>query len=271
MTDGGSRPYVIDDADEPQRLERQAQLADLSQHFQHFTLAADARVLEAGCGSGAMARLLAQRAPAGHVTGVDTNPRYLAIAAQQAAAQGIGNISFQEGDIFHLPFADHSFDLVWCRYVLQWLEQPDQAVAELCRVTRPGGQVVCCHFDGFGVVHDPVDPALQADAEAFFPTVIDPFVGHKQYGMLHRAGLRDIAVHVEADRLFAVYGAIDQERRENWRAQLSAAFPAIVRCLGSAERARGFVERFLSYQDREDTASYCTLYLVSGVVPHTGT
>jgi ubiquinone/menaquinone biosynthesis C-methylase UbiE len=267
MTQGASKPYVIDDDDEPQRLERQAQLADLPSHLARFPLAPDARVLDAGCGSGAMARLLAQRAPLGHATGVDTNSRYLAIAAQQAAAQGISNITFQEGNIFQLPFADHTFDLVWCKYVLQWVEQPVHAVAEFRRVTRPGGLVVCCHFDGFGVTHDPIDPELQADVEVFFPQVIDPFVGRKQYGMLHHAGLRDITVYAEADRSFAVYGAIDTAHRANWQAQLDAAFPAIIRCLGSEARAKAFVERFLTYQARDDTASYCTLYIVTGRVP----
>lgn len=269
MNYGASKPYVIDDEDEPQRLERQAQLANLPEHLAHFALAADAQILDAGCGSGAMTRLLAQRAPLGHATGVDTNRRYLAIATRAAAAEGIPNITFQEGNIFQLPFADHTFDLVWCKYVLQWVDQPIHALAEFRRVTRPGGVVVCCHFDGFGVTHDPIDPVLQADADALFPQLIDPFVGRKQYGMFYRVGLRDIAVHAEADRLFAVYGAIDSARRDNWRAQLEAAFPAIIRCLGSEARARAFVEHFLGYQAREDTASYCTLYTVTGRVPGT--
>lgn len=267
MTRGTSRPYVIDDDDEPQRLERQSQIDDLPRHFERFALAPDARVLDAGCGSGAMTRLLAQRAPAGSATGVDTNTRYLASAARQAAAQGITNISFQEGNIFDLPFAEHSFDMVWCKYVLQWVEQPALAVAEFRRVTRPGGQVVCCHFDGFGVTHDPVDTGFQADAAAFFPQVIDPFVGRRQYHMFYQAGLRDIRVYAEPDPLFAISGAIDAAHRDNWRAQFEAALPAIVRCLGSPERAATFVERFLAYQDRADTASYCVLYTVIGRVP----
>jgi ubiquinone/menaquinone biosynthesis C-methylase UbiE len=269
MNQGTSKPYVIDYADEPGRLERQALLDDLPRFFERFTLPPEAQVLDAGCGSGAMTRLLARQAPAGSVTGVDTNTRYLAIAAQQATAEGITNITFQEASIFALPFPDHTFDLVWCKYVLQWVEQPGQAVAEFRRVTRPGGLVVCVHFDGFGVTHDPIDPALQADADAFFPQVIDPFVGRKQYRMFYDAGLRDIRIHAEADPLYTVAGSIDPARRENWRAQLAASFSAAVRCLGSEERAAAFVERFLAYHDREDTASYCTLYTVMGRAPRT--
>lgn len=270
MSQGASKPYVIDDADEPGRLERQAQLDDLPRFLERLSVASDAHMLDAGCGSGAMTRLLARHAPAGTVIGVDTNTRYLGIAARQADAEGLTNVTFQEASIFALPFPDQSFDLVWCKYVLQWVEHPGQAVAEFRRVTRRGGPVVCVNFDGFGVTHDPVDPAFQADAEAFFPSVVDPFVGRKQFRMFYDAGLHDIRVHVEADPLYTIASSIDPARRENWRAQLAAAFPAVVRCLGSEERAAAFVERFLAYHDREDTASYCTLYTVTGRAPEVG-
>jgi SAM-dependent methyltransferase len=266
MTSGISKPYILDDPNEPQRLERQADLEDLSRFFAYLPLATDARVLDAGCGSGVMTRLLAQRAPTGWATGVDTNARHIASAAQHAAAAGITNITFQEANIFALLFADQTFDLVWCKYVLQWVEQPVQAITEFCRVTRPGGYVVCAHFDGFGVLHDPVDAGLQADANAFFPSVIDPFISRKQYHIFVQAGLADVTLHIEADPLYTVAGAIDAGRRANWQAQFDAAFPAIIRCLGSGERATRFVERFVAYQDRADTASYCILYTVTGRV-----
>ncbi len=48
MSQGTSKPYVIDDADEPGRLERQAQLDDLPRFLERFSLAPDARVLDAG-------------------------------------------------------------------------------------------------------------------------------------------------------------------------------------------------------------------------------
>jgi ubiquinone/menaquinone biosynthesis C-methylase UbiE len=267
MTQGTSKPYVIDYDDEPRRLEKQAQIADLESYFDKFPLPLEAKVLDAGCGSGAMTRLLAQHVPQGFATGVDTRPEYLAYARRAAAEVGINNIEFKEGNIFNLPFDDNSFDLVWCRYVLQWVNEPIQAVAEFKRVTRPGGLVVCCHFDGFGVTHYPVDPNWQADADKFFNNVIDPFVGRKQFWMFQQLGFTDITVEAELDRSFAVNGPIDKERRENWETQLKAALPALIRNLGAEERATEFIQQFLAYQDREDTFSTCILYFVKGRVP----
>jgi hypothetical protein len=127
--------------------------------------------------------------------------------------------------------------------------------------------VVCCHFDGFGVTHYPVDPNWQADADKFFNNVIDPFVGRKQFWMFQQLGFTDITVEAELDRSFAVSGPIDKERRENWETQLKAALPALIRNLGTEERATEFIQQFLAYQDREDTFSTCILYFVKGRVP----
>ena len=69
------------------------------------------------------------------------------------------------------------------------------------------GQIYA-RFEGAGlkVIAAKMVHLSQADAEAFFPTVIDPYIGRKLYGMFYKAGLRNIRVHSEADRLFAVYG-----------------------------------------------------------------
>ena len=267
MNSGTSKPYVIGYEEEHERLERQARIGQIEKHFDHFTLPADAVVLDAGCGSGSMARLLANAVPNGHVVGADTNERYLEHARRFAEVEGVDNLRYETGDIFNLPFDDNHFDFVWSKYVLQWVNNPVHAVAEFKRVTRPGGKIVCCNFDGFGVTHYPVDDELQASAEQFFNRVVDPFVGRKMYNMFHEVGLVDIKVSFEPDATFTVNGAIDGERHANWVDQLNAAFPAAVKALGSEEKAKAFVDRFLAYQSRPDSSTSCVLYFVEGTVP----
>lgn len=263
-----SRPYAIHSESECDRLDRQAALAGLDAHLAHVPLAPPPkRILDAGCGSGSMARLLAARCPEARVVGVDIRPDYVAYARERARAEGLGNLSFEPGDIFHLPFPDASFDLVWSKYVLQWVKDPAAAVAELRRVTAPGGRVVCCHFDGFAVTHWPEDPALQADVERVFPALVDPFIGRKMASLFTQAGLIDVAVHFEPDRLYTVVGRIDPGRRRNWIEQFAAARPYIARILGGEREADAFIEAFLHFQDSPDTGSYTALYFVSGTAP----
>lgn len=267
MTIGSSKPYVIGYEEEHERLDRQARIGAIEKHFDHFSCPKDAVILDAGCGSGSMSRLLAAAAPDGFVIGVDTNEQYLEHARYVAQAEELSNLKFQTGDIFSLPFEDNQFDLVWCKYVLQWVNNPIHAIQEFRRVTRPGGKIVCCHFDGFGVTHYPIDNALQEDAEQFFNHVVDPFIGRKMYGMFRNTGLTDIKVAYEPDATFTVNGAIDSERRANWVDQLTAAFQAAVTVFGSEAKAQSFIDRYLEHHDRADTSTVCTLYFVEGTVP----
>jgi len=71
------------------------------------------RILEVGCGTGFLARLLAQAFPDAQVIGLDTDGALLEVADQLAASQALMNqLTFSQGDTLHLPFADNSFNLV---------------------------------------------------------------------------------------------------------------------------------------------------------------
>ena len=105
-----------------------------------------------------MSRLIARSFPESEVTGVDLCEPYLEFASRCARSEQLQNVQFQLGDIFALPFADASFDVVWTKYLLQWLKEPKRALNELKRVTRPGGVVVSCDFASFPIEHFPVNP-----------------------------------------------------------------------------------------------------------------
>jgi len=101
-------------------------------------LRGDERALDAGTGAGALALGLAPLV--GEVVGCDIVPELLAEARKLAA--GLTNVSFNEGDIFALPFEDASFDIVGTIRTLHHLDRPEQALTELVRVTKPGGRLL---------------------------------------------------------------------------------------------------------------------------------
>lgn len=113
--------------DELQRLSADcllAQLGDIS----------PARVIDAGCGPGAMSRYW--RAQGCDVTALDLSPAMLSEARQQQSAA-----RYVTGDIEALPLADATFSLAWSNLAVQWCDDLRQAVGELCRVTEPGGHI----------------------------------------------------------------------------------------------------------------------------------
>jgi SAM-dependent methyltransferase len=261
-----SRPYAIHSAAECDRLERQAALAGLRDHLRFVPIPLKAHILDAGCGTESMARLLATTHRDARVVGIDVRADYIAHAAERASQEGLHNIEFRQGDIFSLPFADATFDVVWSKYVLQWVKEPHLAIAEFRRVTKVGGVVVCANFDGFAVTHWPEDPTLQPQLNAVVPQLVDVFIGRKMAPIFLDAGLAGIEVDFVPDRLFTVIGALDPDRRQNLADQLSAARPYIAKILGGEHEADQFTAGFLRYYDHPATCSYTTLYFVRGTV-----
>jgi SAM-dependent methyltransferase len=261
------RAYIIHSDEECERLEAQALLAEISDHLRHIPAQPGMKILDAGCGSGSMAREIAKETPNTTVVGIDLREDYIDYARRRTAEEGLKNLSFETGDIRELSYSDESFDVVWTKYVLQWVTEPMRAMREFARVLKPGGLLVSANFDGFALTHEPPDPAIQPMAEFLFGNLVDAFIGRKMAGMCRDCGLVDIDVKMEADRVYTVVGKIDPERRRNWEVQWSGARKPVAGFLGSQALADAFIEKFMAYEDRPDTSTYCTLYIVSARKP----
>ncbi|WCN36258.1 class I SAM-dependent methyltransferase [Aneurinibacillus uraniidurans] len=96
------------------------------------------KVLDIGCGTGIYSLLLASKGV--NVTGIDISTAMLK-KAKEKAEKSRQAISFLEGDIHHLPFADHTFDLVISNLVLEFVDSPEDVLAEAMRVVKPGGRL----------------------------------------------------------------------------------------------------------------------------------
>jgi SAM-dependent methyltransferase len=100
-------------------------------------------VLDVGCGVGHWGMLLASVMPDHvRVTGIDRETVWVEKANSRARARGLeGRFSYRQGEAQRLPFPDDSFDLTTCQTLLIHLPDPAAAIAEMLRVTRPGGLV----------------------------------------------------------------------------------------------------------------------------------
>jgi ubiquinone/menaquinone biosynthesis C-methylase UbiE len=126
---------------------------------------ADAHVLEVGCGTGVLTRVLARWPNVGKVAGVD--PAASLIRKAQDLASGLANVTFKEADGRSLPFDDAAFDVVVFDSTLSHVPEPERALAEACRVLRPGGCLAA--FDGDYATttvalgdHDPLQTCVNA-------------------------------------------------------------------------------------------------------------
>jgi SAM-dependent methyltransferase len=122
-------------------------------------------VLEVACGAAHAAGAVA--AHVRQVVGIDLTPALLAAGAKRLVEHGVRNVLLQEANAARLPFADASFDLVFCRAAVHHFAQPEQQVREMARVCRSGGRVALLDMISpsaavrarFDALHREIDPS----------------------------------------------------------------------------------------------------------------
>jgi SAM-dependent methyltransferase len=99
------------------------------------------RVLDVGCGTGQTTRECARRAADGDALGVDLSSAMLARGRERAEADGLRNVTFEQGDAQVHPFPSERFDLVVSRFGVMFFADPVAAFANLHRASAPGGRL----------------------------------------------------------------------------------------------------------------------------------
>lgn len=155
------------------------------------------QVLEVGSGLGILAADVADSCAEVHVTGLERSPEQLAAATPHP------RVDLVAGDAHQLPFEEGSFDLVYCRYLLEHVGQPEQVVAEMRRVTRPGGRIAVMENDTSLVRFDPPCPAFAAVWNVFaryqWQLGGDAFIGRRLFRLLQAAGWTQIELSLQPE------------------------------------------------------------------------
>ena len=146
--------------------------ARLAPLFLEFTGASAGRILDVGCGTGSLVQALAERQVGSEITGIDPVAPFIDHCRQRFAGP---TFSFDCGNGMDLPYADNYFHHALSLLVFAFIPQPATALAEMRRVTRPGGVVAACTWDsgGGGLEMSGIlwqearklDPAAEARAE----------------------------------------------------------------------------------------------------------
>lgn len=130
------------------------------------------RVLDVGCGNGALSLMLAPVVGAGgSVVGLDISGPMLATAASRASAAGLSNVTFEKGDAQVHRLADASFDAAVSRFGVMFFEDPVAAFANIRGMLRPGGRLVFACWQTLLVNQWLMVPAVAALAHVPMPAL----------------------------------------------------------------------------------------------------
>ena len=166
--------------------------------IKRYGLGGHIKILDAGCGTGEGASRLAELFDQATVLGVDIVDPHLELARMRHARFG-SRLRFEHQTVFDLDAADGSFDLTVCRHVLHSIPHPGRVIAELVRVTRPGGRLHLIPED-YGMLHfqqgrlNPRDFWHEAPERFGEKTGTNLFIGRDSYEILQQLALADIAV-----------------------------------------------------------------------------
>jgi ubiquinone/menaquinone biosynthesis C-methylase UbiE len=105
------------------------------------------KLLDVGCGTGSLTFALASEPGFSEITGIDFSPVFVEAANRRNTDP---RITIRQGDACALPFEDGAFDSAMALLVLHFVPDADKAVAEMCRVVRPGGVAAAAVWDHLG-------------------------------------------------------------------------------------------------------------------------
>jgi ubiquinone/menaquinone biosynthesis C-methylase UbiE len=163
-----------------------------------YRLPRNARVLDVGAGTGEFSARVAEHFSEAQVLGVELLSSSVEIARQRNASLE-PRLRFEQGDAFNLSLPDDSFDLVANRHMVQSVPHVDRILAELVRVTKPGGHVHVLAED-YSMLHmmsGPLDPDVfwrKGPVEFAERTGTDSRIGRRTWSLMRAAGLKDVRV-----------------------------------------------------------------------------
>lgn len=179
------------------RLEDQANALNDLLHYDSFW-EDGSLILEAGCGTGAQTKIIADKNKGSRFLSVDISPSSIKQAQNTISDLGIHNVEFRVEDIFHLTFEEAVFDHVFICFVLEHLSDTLSALSEMKRVLKPGGTITVIEGDHGSAYFHPDSHESQRAIQCLIDLQLqkggDANIGRRLYPLLNSAGFADVSV-----------------------------------------------------------------------------
>jgi len=155
------------------------------------------KILDMGCGTGALLPDLQSLSPA-DIFGSDILEEHLLVAQQTCP-----ECNLNSADVHHLPYPDNIYDMVLSHYFLMWVGNPAKALEEMIRITKPGGYIVAFAEPDYGGRID-FPPEFfnmgEYQISGLLKAGADPKMGRKLPSLFLDSGLTDIQTGVYEGR-----------------------------------------------------------------------
>ncbi|ANV90851.1 methyltransferase [Picosynechococcus sp. PCC 8807] len=258
------------DPEEQQRLVDQARYWGDRLLLKDLAFDPKAKILDIGCGVGAVLGIIGEKFPTLTFAGIDHQPRQIAYATEYLRRLGF-KTDLQVGDAYALPWAENTFDFALTVWLLEHVPDPAGIIAEALRVLRPGGKICLTETDYQSLLiypsHPDFDYFQQALCELFQVADGNPYVGRSLGGYLEQAGFTEvkneaIAVHHwHSPQNQDLKGLVDH--LDTW---IKLMIPQMVEKLGkNPDRLENGLTHFRQVPNHPHGAITLTIYRATGI------
>lgn len=262
--------YALESEKEFQRLEAQSntRLYEVQKDLRHMDFPEQGYVLDAGCGSGILARQLARSRPDLNIHGCDFSLERTQMASDAAKREFYQKIRFEAQDLTRLDYQSAFFDRIICRFVLEHLPITAQmdATHEFLRTLKPGGKLLLVDIDG---MYFNIFPQTELISEflnklSMYPAV-DLHVGRKLPHLLATNGFDAVKWKIETLQMrgknLKTEARLLEERFEQTLGPTAAL-------LGSEKRAKKFQAEYLATLKKPGSVLFYNKFIVTAQKRH---
>lgn len=258
--------YLMDHAKEGERLEQKTDRLFAEHNLRLAGLARGMTAVDVGCGSGAVARIMAEMTGAA-VVGIDMNGPRIEFARSLAASPQ-SQLTFIEAPAESIPLADNCVDFCWSRFFFEYQKSIKPALSEMIRVLKPGGTIAIADLDGQMTGFYPQPPHIRAKMDHALKLLgqvgFDAEVGRKIYAAFKFESLEDIRVNVIPYQTYA--GGLPPGALQNWQAKFATVTGTLAK-LDAGTDWPALCAEILQLLQRDDSLYFSTMILTTARKP----
>jgi ubiquinone/menaquinone biosynthesis C-methylase UbiE len=184
--------YVLEHKEESERLEKQSKQStyNLDEELMYLNITKGLTILDAGCGPAIASELILNKYSPRSMHCVDFQESRVEDARKRLGKDK--RCTFQTENLEDISYEDNKFDVVFCKYVVEHLDNPQKAISEFYRILKPGGIIYLIDFDGLMLNFFHENETLKVMLTKFaLQAPVDLYVGRKLLPFLIKAGFKN--------------------------------------------------------------------------------